>query len=224
MNTLKPSYRLLIGEKERPLYSYEVSHSVFTPGGVCLLETEGEYKEGEPLTLFLGYEGKLVKVFNGYVEKTLRKGNRTLLYARNEHFRFLKERVSGTLRDVSPKEVLSLLTGGFLLSERSYAVRHHFVIWNKTKDEVVKEVIRAWNLREFVYYFDLEGRLHLHKVGEFKKAPAKVPDNFLIREEKHVLVLRLSPQLFVNQEVHINGKSFLSLSVLHKNGLTVFKC
>ena len=215
---LKPSYLLLIDNKEFPLYAYEVSYSVFTPGGVCICETDyAELKEGTPLELKLGYENHLWRVFKGYVETTFRNGNRLVIRARNEHFWFLRQRVSGCLKDVTPKEVLSFLTPkGFVLANRPYDVRHHFLIWNLTKDEVLKEVLKAWNLKTFTYWWDLEGILHLHPPGEEVFEPTEVPQNFILKTETNRAVLNLSPWVFVNQTLNPFGRVVATVKHLWK--------
>jgi len=204
---LKPVYLLLIDNKEFPLYSYEVSHSVFTPGGVCICETDyAGLKEETPLELKLGYDNTLWRVFKGFVETTFRNGNRLFIRARNEHFRFLRQRVSGCLKDVTPKEVLEFLGTPFVLADRPYDVRHHFLIWNLTKDEVLKEILKAWNLKTFTYWWNLDGILHLHPAGEETFEPTEVPENFILKEETDRAVLNLSPWVFVNQQLKPFGR------------------
>ena len=204
---LKPSYLLLLDNKEFPLYSYEVSHSVFTPGGVCICETDYvELKEGTPLELKLGYGNNLWRVFKGYVENTFRNENRLIIRARNEHFRFLRQRVSGCLKDVTPKEVLEFLGSPFVLANRPYDIRHHFLIWNLTKDEVLKEILKAWNLKTFTYWWDLDGILHLQPAGEETFEPTEVPENFILKTETDRAFLNLSPWIFINQVLKPFGR------------------
>jgi len=216
----KPSYYLIIGNKEQKLLSFEVTHSVYTPSGVCecKIQLPKEIPEfGTPVELHLGWDGETEKVFKGYTERVELKQNRLKVFARNYHLFWQKERLTGCLKDVTPKEVLEFLSPpkGFVLANRPYDVRHHFPVWNQTKGEVLKQLLRSWNLKDFYLWWDLEERLHLHPLGEFALPPLEIPPNEVIAFRNNTLMVVLNPHLFVNQKVVINGKTFLTTVVKH---------
>jgi len=216
----KPSYLLYIDSEEQKLLSFEVTHSVYTPSGVCICEIElpKEVPDfGTPMELHLGWGGRTEKVFKGYTERVELKQNRLRVFARNHHLFWQQERLSGCLKDVTPKEVLEFLNppNGFVLADRPYDVRHHFLIWNQTKEEVVKQILKAWNLKGFTFWWDLEEKFHLHPLGEFASPIREIPKNEVIAFRNNTLIGVLNPNLFVNQKVVLNGKEYLTAVVKH---------
>jgi len=225
MNTLKPTYRLLIDGKELKLFSYEIVHSVFTPAGYAKVLTEkGNFPQNSPLELYLGYDWENTLVFKGYVEEVYTRGEKNLILARNYHKIFSEERVKGCLKDTTPKEVLEFLKPrGLVFEERAFPQKHHFLLWNHTKDYTVKKVLRTWNMKGYLYFFDLEEKLHLHTLGKFKFPRVKPQSNFIVRFEQKKALLKLFPKVFVNQEIELKNKTFIVRTLIHRNGITVLE-
>jgi len=225
MNTLKPTYRLLIDGKKFTLFSYEITHSVFTPASYAKVLTEkGTFSENTPLELYLGYDSENTLVFKGYVEEVYTQGEKSLILARNYHKIFSEQRVKGCLKDVTPKEVLEFLKPkGLVFEERPFSQKHHFLIWNYTKDYTIKKVLRTWNIKDYLYFFDLEEKLHLHTLGKFKLSKVKPPENFLLKFESQKVILKLFPKVFVNQEIELKNKIFIVKNLIHKNGTTLLE-
>ncbi len=225
MNTLKPTYKLLIEGKELKLFSYEITHSVFTPASYARILTEkGSFPENTPLELHLGYDYENTLVFKGYVEETYTQGEKTLILARNYHKIFSEQKVKGCLKDTTPKEVLEFLKPkGLVFEEKPFPQKHHFLMWNDTKDFAVKKVLKTWNMREYLYFFDLEEKLHLHTLGMFKLPKVKPPENFLLKFENRKAILKLFPEVFVNQEIELKNETLIVKTLTYKNGMTILE-
>jgi len=222
MSIRRPTYKLLIDGRELALFSYEVQHSLFTPSSFAKLTVEKvSPAEGTPVELHLGYDDALVKVFKGYVEETFYSGEKACIIARNYHYFFLKEKVSGALMDVVPKDVLAFLKPkGLVFEDGPFPQKHHFVMWSYTKDYVVKKVLSTWNLVGYVYFFDLEENLRLHRPGSFSFS-GTIEDRRIIRYEGERLLLSLSPEVYINQELGFLDKKALTKTVIHRNGKTL---
>jgi len=226
MNTLKPTYKLLIDGKEYKLFSYEITHSVFTPASFAkLLIEKASFPPNTPVELHLGYDYENVSlVFKGYVEETYAQGENTLVLARNYHKIFSEQRVKGCLKDVTPREVLEFLKPkGLVFEERPFPQKHHFLLFNDTKDFAVKKTLRTWNMKGYLYFFDLEEKLHIHTLGKFVLPKVKPPENFLISFEDQRAILNLFPNLFINQEVELRDKTLIVKTITHKDGITLIE-
>ena len=209
----KPTYQLIIDEKEYLLLDYKVSHSIFTITSKAELLVNKPVNNGSYLELALGYDNDNQKVFWGYVSKIKKEGEKYRIKAINT-YKLEKSILKVCLKDVSPKEILNYIGLDLVYTQKNLQLKHHFIIWNFNKIQIIKKIIKTWNLKNFVYFFDLDKRLHFHHINEYWDKTVEI-ENFTIDNSHHSLKLPLTPGIFINQIVKAGDENYKVLSLTH---------
>lgn len=142
------NYRLLLVESVHIMRSVETladTAEVVLPGSVMnvAIEVEGKVKVGDAVTIELGYNGKLQREFEGYVQRIGTDGGSVTLECEDGLWRFRQGVKDRQYAGVDVKRVLQDMCdqcGGFGL-ECDYAFRYDkFVVKNATGYDVLKKV------------------------------------------------------------------------------------
>ena len=209
----KPTYQLIIDGKEYLLLDYKVSHSVFTITSKAQLVIDKPVKVGSYLELSLGYDDNNKKVFWGQIFGVKKEGAKYKIECINT-YELTKSKLKFCLKDVSPKEILGYIGLDLIYTKKNLQPKHHFIIWDFNKIQIIKKIIKTWNLKDFVYFFDLDKKLHFHHINEYWDKTVEI-ENFAIDNTSHSLKLPLTPGIFINQIVKVGKEKYKVLSVSH---------
>ncbi len=217
----KVSYRLLIDGQEGLLLDYYVSHSIFTPSSKCVVLTDKEFTEGQKLYLELGVNGKTNKVFTGTIYKVEKYQNKFKLYA--DSIYYLRQNPKTiSLKDVNPKQILNHIgIDKLIYTKKNLPEKHHFPILKLTPLQVIKQITKAWNLKDFVYYLDLEENLHFHHKDEYWDKTVKT-DRIISQNTINTVSMPLFTGIFINQILEAE-ENYKVLSLTHTKGKTLLE-
>lgn len=136
---LKPSYKILIDgttldtEKEYPVKSIRVNQDMAIPAHSCeivfgLSDETSEIEKGRELTVEMGYEDELVKVFEGLIDKNNPGISEMRVVAMSPAVKLLLSRSNRVYLDISAGDIASILAGdsGFQASPSPGAKLHAY--------------------------------------------------------------------------------------------------
>ncbi len=199
----KPNFKLIIGDKEETqnLLEFKVFRSARFHAQHCQLKVSKiEVKLDDRIELYLGYE-KLYPVFKGYVTDISNK-RITFIKAKDEYIKLVNEKITKSFNRTTPKEIInSIVRYKTALTEKSFIQKHHFPIWNESIDTALRRVQKTWNLKNFIWFFDIDGTFHFHHINEPKyqtEYKTQITDNLIKSAipKKDYMELTLTKPLF----------------------------
>lgn len=211
----KNTYKLTIDEKQQKLFFYEVSHSIYTPSSKAVLITDQKPNLHKKVKLELN--GNLV--FLGYVLKIEKLQERYKIYVYN-NYPLIKEKITKSLKDVSPKQILEYIgIKKIKYTQKRLIEKHHFPIFQLNKLQIIKQILKAWNLKDFIFYVDLDEALHFHHKDEYwdRQTDIELP---IAKNSERFISFPLKTDIYINQKVSIKNKTYKVISITHLNGKT----
>ena len=218
----KITYELTVDGKSFKLLSFEVSHSIYTPTQTAILTVDKKPNLYGKVNLKLGTDQNNSLIFKGFIIKIDKLQNKYKIYADNTYH--LQNNIKTiSLKNVDPKQILNHIgISNLKYTQKNLMPKHHFPILNKTPFQVVKEIIKAWNLKNFVFYMDKDLVFHFHHKNEFWE---KIHEVFLpvVKNTENKITLPLSTNIYVNEKVKIKDKTYKVVSVFHAFGKTILE-
>ncbi|ACO03841.1 MAG TPA: hypothetical protein DEP48_02915 [Persephonella sp.] len=221
----KANFKLIIGDEEETqnLLEFKVFQSARFHTQHCQLKVSKiEAKLDDRVELYLGYK-ELYPVFKGYVTDI---SNKRIIFikAKDEYIKLVNERITKSFNKTTPKEIInSIVKYEVAFTEKSFIQKHHFPIWNESIDTALRRVQKTWNLKNFIWFFDMDGVLHFHDINEDKfhkdyKAEITTDLIKLAIPKKDHMELYLTKPLFDIYPLHIVdilANKYLVETVIH---------
>ena len=213
------TYSLKIDDDDKyKLLDYYVSHSIFTPSAKCVVLTDKPVKKEQKITLSIGYETPF-KVFQGTIYKVEKLQDKYKIYA-DSIYHLRKGEKTLSLKDVNPKDILNHIgIKKIIYTQKNLIEKHHFPILQMTPLQIIKQIIKVWNLKDFVYFLDLEGALHFHRKDEHFKKVVKT-EQIITQDTQNTLIMPLFTEIFINQILQTKENQYKVLSLTHTKGKT----
>lgn len=174
----------------------------------------------EKIELYLGYD-KLYPVFKGYITDISDKQVK-YVKAKDEYIKLQNKKITASFNRTTPREIInSIISYPKVLSEKSFIQKHHFPIWNESIDTALRRIQKTWNLKNFVWFFDIEGNFHFHEVKKLKDYKTQISDEMIkvIHPRKDFTEVSLTKptfDIYPLYTVKIFQKTYLVESVIHK--------
>lgn len=166
-----------------------------------------EINKGEKGEIYLGYDGKLERVFKGYVLKN----NQGVLKLKDDMLLLEKLKLSHTFIDASPREIIEycLAQAGinaYCLFKERYPKKKIVPITLKNGIQILEEVKRLWGIKDLFYFasgiFYFGKQPDQEQVYQFeygKNIIALVPENSgWVLETVSVPFIRHSDVIYLN--------------------------
>ncbi len=218
----KANFKLIIGDNEETqnLLEFKVFQSARFHTQHCILQVSKiEAKLDDRIELYLGYE-KLYPVFKGYVTDISNK-RITFIKAKDEYIKLVNEKITKSFNKTTPKEIInSIVKYEVAFTEKSFIQKHHFPIWNESIDIALRRVQKTWNLKNFIWFFDIDGIFHFHEFKKINNYPLEINDQLVKKflPRKDYLELVLTRPLFDIYPLHgvkVLGREYTTESVIH---------
>ena len=223
----KPSFRLIMGGAEitDSLLEFKVIRSAFFHSQTLKLKISGtEPNIDSQVSLEIGYYSDLHTVFKGYVTNVYQR-KRIEIEAKDEYVNLERKTATVCFNRITPGEIVkSLVRYPLLLTDRSFQQKHHFPIWNESIDRALRRIEKTWNLKDWCWYFDIDGTFHWHEFREVKNSEISLSSEEIAffkpsdnpQKPTILIPLFILPQIEPCHSIEVNGKRFIIETVIHQ--------
>ena len=218
----KTNFKLIIGgiEETQNLLGYKVVLSARFHTQHCHLKVSKiKANLDEKIELYFGYE-KLYPVFKGYVTDISNK-RITFIKAKDEYVKLINEKITKSFNKVTPKEIISsIVKYKIKFTEKSFIQKHYFPIWNESIDTALRRIQKTWNLKNFIWFFDIDGIFHFHEFQKMYDYPLHIDEqlikNFTPRKNySEIILTRPLFDIYPLYGIKILEKDYIVETVIH---------
>ncbi|MCL1123515.1 hypothetical protein [Shewanella surugensis] len=211
---MKLTKRLTIGSTIYPLSDYRLVLEL-SAGGRGIFETVtsklGALKHGQIVSLDIGYNNQLQRYFSGYISKVTQSANGSTRFSVRELSGILAERMPMSILHATFRQVitqLSTLSGlSFVILESADYVDKPIANFTSqgTGYQLLKNVARAFNVPEFVWYQQQNGQIFVggYQDSRWANRPVDIPSRFSQQQNSNSWQLLAMPSM--RPGVLVNG-------------------